>query len=256
VIKMDAKQSSEKDKNFENWLALLVRFYFIAIIFGFLTTVYGIISGNVWEKLGNLMIMTTSVAITVIMVYFIALQTKATREMAEKTSAQVQLTHDMVKQMVQETAIMNETLIEMKKQRLNIEEYKNYLIEYLRYLVLRLEGNATSGYQNVEEPYLFISKRYKDRIGTSSLSPAEEGFIRRVSRFIEKFLKAHGLEPQEIRKYNNLISDYSRGNSQLLKTIRERPKELLEITKPIFQMVEEMSDKELEEEILRTLGFS
>ncbi len=254
---MDIKKSSEKDTNFENRLALFVRIYFIAITLGFLATVYGIISGNMWEKLGNLLIMTTSVATTVIMVYFIALQTKATRDMAKKTSAQVQLTYDMVKQMVQETIIMNESLLEMKKQRLNIEEYKNYLIEYLRYLILRLEGNAAGGYQHVEEPYLFISKRYTNRVGTSSLSPSEEGFMRRISKFIEKFLGAHGLEPQEIKKYNNLISNHDRGkDTQLLKTIRERSKELLETTKPIFQMVEEMSDKELEEEILRTFGFS
>ncbi|NJE47606.1 hypothetical protein E3E35_09395 [Thermococcus sp. GR7] len=118
---------------------------------------------------------------------------------------------------------------------------------------MRLEGNATGGYQHVEEPYLFISKRYKDRIGTSSLSPAEDGFILRVSRFIEKFLKVHGLEPQKIQRYNDLISDYGRGNSQLLKTIQRRSEELLKIAEPIFQRVEEMGDKRLEEEILKIL---
>jgi len=200
--------------------------------------------------------MTTSVATTVVMVYFIALQTIATREMVKKASVQAQLTYEMVKQMIEETTLMNKSLIEMRKQRLNIEEYKNYLLEYLRYLVLRLEGNATSGYQHVEEPYSYIWKRYKNRVSTPSLSPAEEGFMRRVSKFIEKFLKVHGLEPQEIKKYNDLIANYARGkDSQLLETIRERSKELLEITKPIFQMVEEMSGKELEEEILKILEF-
>ena len=78
------KKSPKKDTNFENRLALFVKIYFIAITLGFLATVYGITSENTWEKLGNLMIMTTSVATTVIMVYFIALQTKATKDMAEK----------------------------------------------------------------------------------------------------------------------------------------------------------------------------
>ncbi|NJE41812.1 hypothetical protein [Thermococcus sp. GR6] len=174
--------------------------------------------------------------------------------MAGVVAIQAMATAEATEQAKKQAKLMNETLIEMRKQRLNIEEYKNYLVEYLRYLVLRLEGNTTSGYQHVEEPYLFISKRYKDRIGTSSLSPAEEGFIRRVSRFLEKFLKAHGLEPQEIKEYNGLISNYGSGkDSQLLKTIRERSEELLKIAEPIFQRVEEIGDKRLEEEILKIL---
>ncbi|NJE85812.1 hypothetical protein E3E23_08260 [Thermococcus sp. CX2] len=176
----------------------------------------------------------------ILMAGVVAIQAMATAEATEQAKKQAEL--------------MNETLIEMRKQRLNIEEYKNYLVEYLRYLVLRLEGNTTSGYQHVEEPYLFISRRYKNRIGTSSLSPAEEGFIRRISRFIERFLEAHGLEPQEIKEYNGLISNYGRGkDSQLLKTIRRRSEELLKIAEPIFQRVEEMGDKRLEEEILKIL---
>lgn len=239
-------------------LTIFVLSYFFAVLLGFLATWYGITHNNIlWEKLGNLLIIGTGTGVTIIMVYFVGLQTIATQVMVEKASAQAQLTYEMVKQMIKETTIMNESLIEMKKQRLNIEEFKNNLIEYLRYLVRVLRGNATSGYENVEEPYLFISRRYMKRTGVPCLSPAEEGFIRRVSKFIEKFLGAHGLEPQEIKKYNNLISNYGRGkDSQLLKTIRERSKELLETTKPIFQMVEEMSDKELEEEILRIFGFS
>jgi len=258
VIELGVEKSSKEDMRFQKGLPILFLSYLFVLLIGFFMALDGIINIKVLpEKAGNLIITTVSVGVTVTMVYFIALQTIATRDMVKKAAAQAQLTYEMVKQMIEETALMNESLLEMKKQRLNIEEYKNYLLEYLRHLVLRLEGNATSGYQHVEEPYLFISRRYTNRIGTSSLSPAEEGFIRRVSKFIEKFLGSHGLEPQEIKKYNNLISNYGRGkDSKLLETIRERSKELLEITKPIFQMIEEMSDKELEEEILRILGFS
>jgi len=224
VIELGAEKSSKEEMSFKKMLAFFVMFYLSAVVMGFLAALYGITYENIWEKVGKLLIMTTSVA--------------------------------TVKQMIEETTLMNKSLIEMRKQRLNIEEYKNYLLEYLRYLVLRLEGNATSGYQHVEEPYSYIWKRYKNRVSTPSLSPAEEGFMRRVSKFIEKFLKVHGLEPQEIKKYNDLIANYARGkDSQLLETIRERSKELLEITKPIFQMVEEMSGKELEEEILKILEF-
>ena len=103
------------EKSFEGYqrtLTIVVVLYLSGIALGFSTTWYGInYNSELWEKLGNLLITATVGGATIIMVYFIALQAMATREMVEK-------------EMIKETALMNESLIEMRKQRLNIEEYK------------------------------------------------------------------------------------------------------------------------------------
>ncbi|RLF80582.1 hypothetical protein DRN38_03820, partial [Thermococci archaeon] len=235
--------------------------YLFAIALGFSATWYGINYNDIlWEKLGNLLITAAVGGATIIMVYFIALQAIATREMVEKASIQAQLTYEMVKQMIEETTLMNESLIEMRKQRLNIEEFKNSLITYLRNIIGILKANSMStNYTPVTDPYLYVLQGYRRGSTAKDLSPAELGLVWRISVFIKKFLELCGLSWQRFEEYNKLISKFKDSKTSqsekpgFAMRIKETSKELLKTVESIFDEVERMSDRELEEEILKIL---
>ena len=251
------------EKSFEGYQRMLTIFvlYLFVVFFGFLATWQGITHENtLWEKLGNLLITAAVGVATIIMAYFIALQAIATRDMVEKASAQAQLTYEMVKQMIEETALMNESLIEMRKQRLNIEEFKNSLITYLRNVIGILKANSMStNYTPVTDSYLYVLQGYHRGTTAKDLSPAELGLVWRISVFIKKFLESRGLSWQRFEEYNKLISKFKDSKTSqsekpgLAMRIKETSKKLLETMESIFDEVEGMSDEKLEEEILKIL---
>ncbi|WP_456328392.1 hypothetical protein [Archaeoglobus sp.] len=262
---MSAEKSSKDDTRFQKALPILFLSYLFILLIGFFVTLDGIMHIKVLpEKAGNLIITTVSVGVTVIMVYFIALQTIATRDMVKKTSAQAQLTYEMVKQMIKETALMNESLLEMKKQRLNIEEFKNSLIDYVRYLSGTLKANSmrSGNYEPLFSPYLYLSREYHLGSTTRYLPPSYQGLILRISRVIEKFLEAHEFSLQEFKDYNKLISKFKDSKTPrhekpgLVRKIQKKSQELLKIAEDVFQEIEKMGDQKLEEEILRILESS
>jgi len=237
---MKAEKSSE---GIQRKLTMIFLVYLLVVFIGFIATWQGITHQNIlWEKIGNSAITATVGIANIIMVYFIAQQAIANSE--------------MVKQMVKEATIMNENLIEMRKQRLNIEEFKNSLIGYLEYLRHRLR---MSEYVALE-PYPYLLREYRERI-ESNPSPAETGFIWRVSRFIEKFLEKHGFSMQDLREHNEFINKArddrtsSQEKSELMEKSREKSQELLKIVNSVFGEVTSMSDTELEMEILQILEF-
>jgi len=250
-----SKNNKKEDKRFENQIWAFVVMY--AVIVG-----AGVIIESLQTGFRGKLLIDAAVGIaTILMVGYIALQTKATRDMAEEASKQAQLTYEMVKQMVEETALMNETLIEMRKQRLKIEEFKNALLAYLQDLIGALSGNSiqSRNFVPVFSPYMYLSKEYHLGSTTKYLPPSSQGLILRISNFIEKFLEEYGLPTQALREYTELISKFKDSKTPdnekiiLAKKIQERSQELLKIAKSIFDEVERMSDRELEEEILKIL---
>jgi len=181
---------------------------------------------------------------TILMALFIAIQAMLTASAVEETKKQAEL--------------MNESLIEMRKQRLNIEEFKNSLIPYLRMVIRMLKANSTGAtHTTITDPHLYVYQGYLHRV--KDLSPAEEGLVWRISVFLKKFLELHGLSWQRFEEYNKLISKFKDSKTSqseklgLAMRIKEKSKELLETVQSIFDEVEKMSDKELEEEILKIL---
>jgi len=250
-----SKNSKKEDKRFESRIGAFVIIY--AVVVGVGVTIESLQTGF----RGKLLIDAAVGIATILMVGYIALQTKATRDMAEKASKQAQLTYEMVKQMVKETALMNESLIEMKKQRLNLEEFKNALLAYLQDLIGTLTGNSVQSrnFVPVFGPYMYLVKEYHLGSTTKYLPPSYRGLILRISKVIEKFLKKYGFPTQELREYGELISKFKNSKTPeeeraiLAKKIQGKSQELLKIAKSIFDYVEEMGDKKLEEEILKIL---
>ncbi|RLF83162.1 hypothetical protein DRN44_01855 [Thermococci archaeon] len=250
-----SKNNKKEDKRFESRIGAFVIIY--AVVVG-----VGVIIESLQTGFrGKLLIDATVGIATILMVGYIALQTKATREMAEEASKQAQLTYEMVKQMVKETALMNESLIEMKKQRLNIEEFKNALLAYLQDLIGALTGNSVQSrnFVPVFSPYMYLSKEYHLGSVTKYLPPSYRGLILRISNFIEKFLEEYEFPTQELREYGELISKFKNSKTpeeerlELARVIPEKSQELLDIVKRIYDGIEEMGDKKLEEEILKIL---
>lgn len=154
---------------------------------------------------------------------------------------------------------MNESVLEMKKERMNIEEFKNSLIAYLRYIRGELKLNSTSTkYRNIKEPYQYILERYHRRI-SNDLSPSEVGLVWRISVFIKRFLEVHGFSWQELDNYHDLIRRFKDSNTprdekpKLANEIREKSKELGKIVEDILHEIEEMGNQKFEEEILKIL---
>ncbi|NJD99516.1 hypothetical protein E3E26_06925 [Thermococcus sp. LS1] len=177
----------------------------------------------------------------ILVAIFVALQTMATREAVEQTSEQVKLTR--------------QTLIEMKKQRMNIEFIKNSLIGYLKEEIMReLVNNsrANRNYKPLHNSLFFVKTNYQKRHGNQTLAPDELGMINKTASKIEKFLEKWGID---IREYNSLISEYeqlerirdTKNSMEKAKEIREKSQELLEKVNRIL----DMSDEELEEELLK-----
>jgi len=182
----------------------------------------------------------------IVMVSIIALQAIATAEAVEQAKKQAEL--------------MNQSLLEMKKQRLNIEEFKNSLMPYLRSVILTLEANSKrKDYDIITDPYLYVLQGYRRGTRAKYLSPAEEGLVWRISVFIKKFLELRGLSWQRFEEYNKLVSKFKDSKTSqsekpgLATRIKEKSKELLKTVESIFDEVEKMSNKELEEEILKIL---
>lgn len=256
---METEKNSEESTRFQKDFTKFFIAYLLFLLVGISVEGYGILhEGMLLEKLGNLIITAISVGVTVTMVYFIAVQTMATRDMVKKASIQARLTYETVAQMMREIDIMNESLIEMKKQRLNIEEFKNSLVGYLQYLIGVLTANCIGNRAQIQEPYPYLRERYHRRIKVD-FSPAEEGLIWRISVFIEKFLEAYGFSLQEVKELNKVVSKFNDHRTPreekpvLANIIKEKSQDLLKIAKSIFDETETMGDKKLEEEILKIL---
>ena len=189
----------------------------------------------------------TLVMANILMAGVVAIQALATAESTEQVKRQAEL--------------MNESLLEMKKQRLNLEEFKNGLLAYLQDLIGTLTGNSVQSrnFVPVFGPYMYLSKEYHLGSVTKYLPPSYRGLILRISNFIEKFLEEYGFPTQELREYGELISKFKNSKTPeeeraiLAKKIQGKSQELLKIAKSIFDYVEEMGDKKLEEEILKIL---
>ena len=211
-------------KNFKERLTLFIKVYLVLIILGFIIAIYGLISKkSIWEQLGNLMITTTSVATTVIMVYFVALQTKATKDMAEKTSVQVQLTSDMVKQMMQETTIMNETLLEMRKERMNIEYLKNEVIGYIKTIESKLLQEDNQSYVTLPS--------YPVKDAPKRENYQKKGLKERFKRKIQKLLEEYNIN---IEKYNSLVRTVNHLRGEVIEALKNEH-ELMESLQRISQ---------------------
>jgi len=158
--------------------------------------------------------------------------------MAIVIALQAMLTAIGVKETRKQAELMNESLVEMRKQRLNIEEFKNSVITYLEDLIKVLAGMPDS-YKEIKDPYSYLRDKYRARVGPN-LSPAESGLIWRISRFIERFLEIHGFSLQELEELKKLgyrFNDYrTRGHEkpELARKIQEKSQELLKIAKSIL----------------------
>ena len=200
----------------------------------------------IWVKGDNGLILQSSLAVAnLVMAGVVALQAIATAESAEQVKRQAEL--------------MNESLLEMKKQRMNIEEFKNSLITYLRYVNGILTSNSTyASYHRIQEPYQYLIDGYHKRIG-ANLSPSEVGLLWRISIFIRRFLEMRSFSWQELDKYHDLIHRLKDSSTprdekpKLANEIREKSKELGKIIENIIQEIEEMGNQKFEEEILRIL---
>ena len=189
----------------------------------------------------------TLVMANILMAGVVAIQALATAESTEQVKRQAEL--------------MNESLLEMKKQRLNLEEFKNGLLAYLQDLIGALTANSiqSRNFEPVFGSYMYLVKEYHLGSTTKYLPPSYRGLILRISKVIEKFLKKYGFPTQELREYGELISKFKNSKTpeeerlELARVIPEKSQELLDIVKRIYDGTEEMGDKKLEEEILKIL---
>ncbi|ASJ07209.1 hypothetical protein [Thermococcus pacificus] len=209
----------------------------------------------------TLLVESALVVATIFMAGFVAYQAWATIVMAQQAQEQVkqmirqaQLTQRSMEEMQKQVAIMGETLMEMKKDRMRIEELKDSLVSYIQYLIKALNASSPN-YVLVEKPYPYFYKRYRTRIGTS-LSPSEEGWVWRISKFIERLLEKKGFSLDELEEYNGMIAKFKKPGTpreekhRLAAELEKKSKEMRQIAEDIFHEIKEMGEYAFEREIM------
>ncbi|MBC7108988.1 MAG: hypothetical protein H5T41_09455 [Methanomassiliicoccales archaeon] len=126
--------------NLKTWVMILIVVLFVYIAG---------IGAWIGAKIRNEAILQfTLVMANILMAGVVAIQALATAESTEQVKRQAEL--------------MNESLLEMKKQRLNLEEFKNGLLAYLQDLIGALTANSIQrrNFEPVFGPYLYLIKEF------------------------------------------------------------------------------------------------
>ncbi|MBO8175208.1 MAG: hypothetical protein H0Z18_08115 [Thermococcus sp.] len=157
---------------------------------------------------------------------------------------------------------IDKNILEMEKERIDIEEYKNSLRAYLEHIKDQLHENKEdpSHIEILSDPYYYLVQQYRKENPSEDLSSTERERVWKISEFIRKFLLEHGIPlDKEIATYNKLFYQFKDAqvpdSEKLLlrQLIMEKSQELFEEVSSILMEIKEMGHKKLEEEILRIL---
>lgn len=134
----------------------------------------------------------------------IAVQAITTAEAAEQTKKQAEL--------------MNKSLIEMKKERMNIEYMKNEVIGYIK----KLEDMLNDALHN-EVPIYYELPQYSNLTPETPETPGwaksyqERGLEERLKRKIKRLLKEYDIN---LEKYNSLVTDTNRLRREVIDALK------------------------------------
>ncbi|ACS33167.1 hypothetical protein [Thermococcus gammatolerans] len=136
--------------------------------------------------------------------------------MAAVVALQALATMDSVEQAKKQAELMNKSLMEMKKQRMNIEFMKNEIIGYISTIEASLRSNLQE-HSNGRAGYevgSYLSLDY----GRHTLSLQEQGMNLRINKKIQKLIEQYNVD---LEKYNELIRKINANTKEIIEKLEE-----------------------------------
>ncbi|MDI3475367.1 MAG: hypothetical protein PWQ79_1915 [Thermococcaceae archaeon] len=149
--------------------------------------------------------------------------------MAGVVALQAITTAEAAKQAKKQAELMNESLIEMKKERMNIEYIKNEVVGYIETFKRTLQSNlSNANHTQVWSEVPAYSPSISISGTTYDTFYQKIGFEKRISRKIDRLLSEYEIELED---YNSLVEEANRlrreivdnlkGKSKLVKSLQE-----------------------------------
>ena len=148
-----------------------------------------------------------------------------------------------------QSELTNRYILETQKQRLDLEKIKDILFSYIYYLSNNINVNIPP--RRLPEPEEYIVDQYirKSTQEMQSNITLTSGFGHRVIKYINQFLECQKLL-ELIREYNTLADEVY---TDLLSKDLEELKDKVDVIAKKLQEIKSISDKKLEENLLRII---
>ncbi len=175
-----------------------------------------------------LLIESALVVATILMASFVAYQALATLVMAQQAQEQVkqmvfqaQLTQQSLEKMGVQVAIMGETLVEMKKERMNIEYIKNEAVGYIKTIENILSNSLSEAWPAYSKLPSYSNSALDSSFGALGLGRYQkQGMKERLKRKIQKLMEEYNIN---IEEYNSLVETANNLRQEAIDALKKEP---------------------------------